>query len=362
MLKKSKIVICLLCMVSLVLLFPIESRAAVYEEYLDYAEPSTSDTQGYLVVYWKNDINGKYSTETYFWYTNSSANGNTAPCYMAITINDNTVRFSPGGVSGTNPYYSLSVIDWQTKYQMLKYSSTEAFTVGPFPNNHIVAFMYSGNVGQVTSNITNQSFTVYWNEDASALKLQAIYEQLVKSNSLTQQEIAELQKIYNQQMSTNGKLDAVVNWLDALNTKTQRTNNWLENIYNLLDKQQEKEKEEATTQGNSSISSGTSNIDDKGVSFGESLGGLVSSLSYSGTDCTWTFPQVKLPGIPGVMSETVLIQQQPINFGEWINKIPGDILLLIQSFSTCALIVYCFKELYSTISYALTLKGGGADE
>ena len=124
----------------------------------------------------------------------------------------------------------------------------------------------------------------------------------------------------------------------------------------------EQEEQKAEHQGNASVSEGTNAIENKGSGFVDSLNGLVSSMSYTGTQCSWTFPQVKMPAIKGVMEERVLIKEQPIDFTTWINAIPSPILLLIQSVLTMALIVYCFKELYGTISYVLTLRGGGTNE
>lgn len=358
MFKKSKIAICLLCMVSLVVMIPFDSKASnVYN--VGYAEPATSDSEGYCSVLWRNNSTGAYSVHTYFWYCAAMTNSALGACYMNITVTPSTINFNPGGYqANTSAFYSLSLVDASGNYINKKYSSSESFT-DSYAGYSIVTFMYSGNVGVVNCQISIQPFEVHFSTDKSQEYLMQIYGELVNLNTISIRELPHLTNIYNQSVSANEKLNAIYsNFLPEF----RKTNELLEDIRDYLKNSPEQEKQEATTQGNSSVSSGISSIDDKGASFGESLSGLVSSLSYSGTDCSWTFPQVKLPVIPGVMSETVLIQEQPINFGEWINKIPGDILLLIQSFSTCALIVYCFKELYSTISYALTLKGGGADE
>lgn len=125
---------------------------------------------------------------------------------------------------------------------------------------------------------------------------------------------------------------------------------------------QENEKNEAETQGQGSVDEIGSAIEDKSAGFISAIGSLVNSMSYNGTACAWSFPALKLPAIDGVMPEYQLTQEQPIDFEFWVNKIPSDILLLVRSLLTIALIVYCFKELYSTISYVLTLKGGGNSE
>lgn len=85
-------------------------------------------------------------------------------------------------------------------------------------------------------------------------------------------------------------------------------------------------------------------------------------MSYSGTQCAWTFPALYLPEIPGVMSRTQLTSEKPIDFAYWVNQIPSDVLLLVRSVLTIALIGYCFKEFYGVIEYVLTMRGGGNNE
>ena len=139
-------------------------------------------------------------------------------------------------------------------------------------------------------------------------------------------------------------------------------NNNTDKIIDNQNQLQENEKNEAETQGQGSVDSVAGAIEDKSAGFVSAIGSLVNSMSYNGTACAWSFPALKLPAIEGVMPEYQLTQEQPIDFEFWVNKIPSDILLLVRSVLTIALIVYCFKELYSTISYVLTLKGGGNSE
>lgn len=146
-------------------------------------------------------------------------------------------------------------------------------------------------------------------------------------------------------------------------SETQTNDN--KNTQAIIDNQnqiQENEKNETQLQGEGSVNDVSSAIDDKSSGFISSIGNLVSAMSYNGTSCAWNFPSMQLPAIPGVMDEIKLTDEKPIDFEYWVNKIPPNILLLVRSVLTIALIGYCFKELYSTISYVLTLKGGGNDE
>ena len=92
------------------------------------------------------------------------------------------------------------------------------------------------------------------------------------------------------------------------------------------------------------------------------MGGLVTSLSYNGTECVWKFSKITISAIPKVMSETVLIEEKDIDFGVWVDKIPANIITLVRNLFIVVIVVYCFKELYDTISYVLTLKGGNSND
>lgn len=160
-----------------------------------------------------------------------------------------------------------------------------------------------------------------------------------------------------------GRIDNITTNQDKNTDKiTSNNNSNTDKIINNQNQLQEQEKNETQNQGNNSINDVSGVIEDKSSGFISSINGLVSSMSYSGTSCSWSFPALKLPAIKGVMSEIQLTEEQPIDFEFWVNKIPSNILILIRSLLTIALIGYCFKELYSTISYVLTLKGGGNDE
>lgn len=154
--------------------------------------------------------------------------------------------------------------------------------------------------------------------------------------------------------------------IDNANQNAQEIQqNQNQNTQDIIDNQnqlQQNEKDEAQQSGQGSVDDVSGAIEDKSAGFISSLGNLIQTMSYTGTECAWKFPAIKLPAIEGVMPEYKLTEEQPIDFEFWVEKIPSQVLLLIRSLLTIALIVYCFKELYSTISYVLTLKGGGNGE
>ena len=124
--------------------------------------------------------------------------------------------------------------------------------------------------------------------------------------------------------------------------------------------------EELITQGQAEYNSAVSGaadslnvitgIENKGEGIISAMGSLISALSYNGTECNWKLPEVYIPAIPNVIDRTLLFKDSEIDFEFWINKIPDNIMTVIKALSTLALIVYCFKELYGTLSYVFTLK------
>lgn len=168
---------------------------------------------------------------------------------------------------------------------------------------------------------------------------------------------------------TDIKIDRLVDTQTIINNQNENTDkitqNNDKNTDKIIDNQnqlQENEKNEAETQGQGSVDEISGAIEDKSANFVSAISNLAGSMSYEGTACAWSFPALKLPAIEGVMPEYQLTEEKPIDFEFWVNKIPADILLLVRSLLTIALIGYCFKELYGTISYVLTLKGGGNNE
>ncbi len=122
------------------------------------------------------------------------------------------------------------------------------------------------------------------------------------------------------------------------------------------------EKDEAGKRGNSATDSITDVIPGDTASFSSALQSFASSMSYAGTDAKWTFPAMKIPSIDGVMDEITLNSEQEIDISYWVSIIPSDILEVVQILCTIALIFFCVKELYGTISYFMVLKGGGSSE
>lgn len=119
----------------------------------------------------------------------------------------------------------------------------------------------------------------------------------------------------------------------------------------------EQEKDE-TSQAGSDAAASADEIPDKSEGFIAAVGKLVDAMTYEGTQAKWTFPSITLPAIPHVMDEVVLNEPIEINFNQYLSFIPVPMLNIMVGLFSCGLIVYCFKELYDTIQYVLTLRGG----
>ena len=120
----------------------------------------------------------------------------------------------------------------------------------------------------------------------------------------------------------------------------------------------EQEEEKANTGGNESVEDLTEAIPDYSEEFIVALEDFAMAFSYEGTEAILPIPPIVMPGIAGLIPETTLLSSIQFDFGEYIGFLPDSLLLLAQSLLTIALIIFCFKELYDAISYALTLKKG----
>lgn len=121
----------------------------------------------------------------------------------------------------------------------------------------------------------------------------------------------------------------------------------------------QEEKDEASSSGNSAADQLGSAIPDKSQGFISALQNFVGSMSTTATDCVFTIPQLKLPAVAGIIPETVLWEEQHFDMGAMVEILPGAILTLLRALFDIALIVFCFKELYSIIEYVLTMRKGG---
>lgn len=138
--------------------------------------------------------------------------------------------------------------------------------------------------------------------------------------------------------------------LEAINSNVE---NLPQKIKDILHEQNLIEKQEATTAGEDAIQQGKDALE--GIldiaSLKDAIMPLITACSYDGIESSWTFPQIKLPAIQGVMSETSLNDEIQINMTEYAEQyIPPVLLTLIRSLLTAGLIVYAIREVITIVN------------
>lgn len=154
---------------------------------------------------------------------------------------------------------------------------------------------------------------------------------------------------------------------DIINNQNENTDKIIENQNENADKEiqaekdlYEQEKQEAEQSGDDSVDGALSAMPNDSDGIIDSFGSFIGTMLHTNTDCTIDFPALKTPAIGGLPSYT-LSEKQPVNFNEFEEVIPKSILLIVRALLTIALIIFCYKELYSTIQYVVSLKKGGGD-
>lgn len=164
---------------------------------------------------------------------------------------------------------------------------------------------------------------------------------------------------------TNEILGDINQNLNDSNQELEEINDKLDNmpgeIGDVLEEQANAEKEQASQGGDSNVNEVLEVVPDKSEGFMNAIQGFASSMSYTGTSATLSIPALTIPEIPGLIPKTVLWDGLELDFGQYIGMLPDGLLLLVQSLLTIALIVYCFKELYDTIAYVMTLRKGSTE-
>lgn len=157
--------------------------------------------------------------------------------------------------------------------------------------------------------------------------------------------------------SIDGKLDDVNDNLEDVGGKLDDTNDKLDDIIAAPDN----ERNEASSSGNDGVDSVTGAIPDVSGDFVGALEDLMSAMSYEGTKAKLPVPALNVPGIPGLFPGFTALSEQSLDFGAYIAMLPVDLLELVQSLLSMALVVYCVRDLYKTIA-GLMVGGGGGDE
>lgn len=244
----------LLCVLVSSFSMGFDSKASGLEFYLDYAEPSTSESEGYFTVLLRNDNTGAYEINTFFWYCVAGANGVESPCYADITISPSSMTFSIGGVSSsTSAYYCLSQWNEFGRCSVVQYSSSSAFAWS-FSRwgRTCLAYKYAGNVGKLTNNGVNGDsypFSAYFDESGTSILLQGIISALLDIRNLDSSILSTVNSILSSVDGVENQLSSLTTYLrgaigqldtklaslldkaDRLIEEQEESNTWLQKIW-----------------------------------------------------------------------------------------------------------------------------------
>lgn len=315
------------CLIVLILLIvPTVTTFAVTDNIytLSSSRPTVTESSGFIEVLLKS-ANGNYYVNVFGWNV-FTANADTKT-HVDISYSNNRLDFDVFEFGTTSPSGAIALYHIgsnKTLYYYEGISDVEHYFTIP---DTIVNFNVYGNYGDINVNRTDSTmgFAVeYTNESPILIRLDEIIAILTNNSDIIENQDKNTQEIIDNQ--------------------------------NQL---QENEKIEAGNTGNSSSDQLTSVIPNDSEGFTNSLNSLLGAMSTTATDCNIKIPELKLPNIAGIIPEAVLLEQQYFDLGSMFNIIPVQIMTLLRALFDIALVVFCFKELYSTIEYVLTLRKGG---
>lgn len=131
-----------------------------------------------------------------------------------------------------------------------------------------------------------------------------------------------------------------------------------ENTQAIIDNQNqlaEQEKQEVTDSGNDSVDGAMEIMPN--YDLGDVFDGFVNVMHYDGLDAKLEIPEIYIPEISNVTKKVVLYKGGIINFKDYFDMIPNTIILVVRAFLTVALILFAFKELWTTIGQVLSGEG-----
>ena len=118
----------------------------------------------------------------------------------------------------------------------------------------------------------------------------------------------------------------------------------------------DQEKEESKQEGNKFVDQVLDKLPDPSQGVLSALGELTSAVGYTGTEAVIPFPAIVVPGIDGLFEDIVIYDGSDFDLGSCVSYVPENILTVIQSLFTIAIVLYCVYELKGIISFIFTLK------
>lgn len=211
---------------------------------VNYPEPTTGEHNGYFCVVTRDSVSGTYYLNTFFWfmqpYSNSTTSNSSSThleykSVMNVKVNSSNVTFTPD-VSGTTlfdwSFCELGSSDNLYVYKRGYYSvgATNSSYSYTYSNRNIVAFMFSGNVGDVLNHVGSSVPTpvIHWSNSVDAnLLYDNFYETIAAIDELNEDVVAVLNDVLISNRSIEQKLDILISLHET-------SNNWLEKIWNSI--------------------------------------------------------------------------------------------------------------------------------
>lgn len=252
---------------------------------------------------------------------------------------------------------------WAPSYQWY-YGSSQGGTFTAMPAETLAAFVPKTSVEYLGTSIYYCAVTVSVNGQSKTVNSDYLQVQVTEAPPPETEptEPTTPTDPGGDDSGVSDKLDDVQQGLDDVQQSVDRVEDKIDQLPGEIgDSVQDaidKENQAAENKGNDLVDQITGIVPNDSQNFVTALGGLANALMYDGTDAVLPVPALKLPGIDGLFSSCTLVEAQQVDFEHFFQMLPGSLLLLVQSLLTIALIVYCFKEFYGTLSYLFVLKGG----
>lgn len=345
--------------------FPVSATSVSVS--VPISQPNVSDNFSYVEII-AEDSNGNLNAYIILLSSFSSVDGGSADMFCTLSFpgsNDigtpSKLRFSDRS-SSSSQYLSAVYVNKNGSFDTLGTSIVNGYIDVSLQWYEIVYLRVYGNI------IVSGSLSGY-NQLGAAISYGTSFE----TNTLLSSLLSVLQNQSNADIIANANKNAQniqdnadQNASDIQANQDSNTDKEIqaekENTQAIIDNQNElaeQEKQEITSSGNQATDA-MDNIPNESEGFINALGTFVSTMSTTDTACSITFPAIKTPSFAGIPAAT-LSEEHEVDFSAAISLIPSDIMKLIQALTTIALIVFCFKELYDTISEALTRKKANSD-
>lgn len=287
---------------------------------------------------------------TAMWALDSYDLGKTYTFEFKCTLNRNDIKLgtkkylnlshSPESFVGSNSlskaYYSVEFNPNTRELKFIVKVNTDLTDLGGFP---VYLYLYQALSTQYLA-ITTNAWATYAEVDAGG---QEYIQSLVDEVSQMRQND---ENYYSSALQTLDEIKTGINQIPG-------------EISTVLEQHDQKNKQEANTEGNDNINQATSALTNALpiASISDAIKPLITACSYNGITSVWSFPALKIPAIQGLFGEMQLSEQQNFDLCAFADQyIPDELLSIIRAVMTILLIVWAIREVMNLLS---NLLGGG---